>query len=311
MKKLLLLCTVLLALLAFAACADEEPHTHAFGDWSVTTQATCMAEGKQTRTCSCGATETQSIPATGVHTYGTDNRCTACGEQLVYTEGLVMTPIKDGAAYAVTHIGGTNVSEIVLPAYHEGKPVTELRGLLVDAQGVLSAQRVTSVVLSANVTFVDPKVFEGCTSLVAITVAADNAVYSSVNGCLVETDKHLLVVGCNGAQLPSDGSVTAIGAYAYYKNTALTELTIPHSVVTIAPDAFYGCEGLVSVVIKSNESNADPAQPNPVLDGWIVRAETGAVSVNVNDAAENACLLTGAYQGYEWSRIAADDSIRY
>ena len=311
MKKLLLLCSVLLALLSFAACSDEEPHTHTFGDWSVTTNATCMAEGKQTRTCSCGATETQAIPATGVHTYGVDNRCTACGEQLAYTEGLVMTPIKDGAAYAVTYVGSTNTSEIVLPAYYEGKPVTELRGLLVDAQGVISTQKVTSVVLSANVTFVDPKAFEGCTSLVAITVAADNAVYSSVNGCLVETDKQLLVVGCNGAQLPSDGSVTAIGAYAYYKNTALTELTIPHSVVTIAPNAFFGCESLASVVIKSNESSADPTQPNPVLDSWSVGEGAGAVSVNVNDAAENASLLTGEYRGYQWNRVVADDSIRY
>ena len=34
------------------------PHIHAYGEWSVTTPATCTAEGTQSRTCACGATET-------------------------------------------------------------------------------------------------------------------------------------------------------------------------------------------------------------------------------------------------------------
>ena len=44
-------------------------HTHAFGDWEETTPATCTADGEETRTCVCGATETRAIPATG-HTFG-------------------------------------------------------------------------------------------------------------------------------------------------------------------------------------------------------------------------------------------------
>ena len=58
-------------------------HTHAFGDWEETTPATCTKDGVKTRTCACGETETQTIPATG-HTFGdweetTPATCTADG----------------------------------------------------------------------------------------------------------------------------------------------------------------------------------------------------------------------------------------
>lgn len=44
--------------------------THSFGDWTVTTPATCTTDGVETRTCSvCGAVETQVIEATG-HRFG-------------------------------------------------------------------------------------------------------------------------------------------------------------------------------------------------------------------------------------------------
>ncbi len=72
-------------------CTD---HTHAFGDWTVTTPATCTADGVETRSCACGETETRAIPATG-HSFdewtvttpatctkdGVESRtCSACGE---------------------------------------------------------------------------------------------------------------------------------------------------------------------------------------------------------------------------------------
>ena len=71
-------------------CTD---HTHAFGAWTVTTPATCTADGVETRSCACGETETRAIPATG-HTFGdwtvttpatcttdgVETRSCACGE---------------------------------------------------------------------------------------------------------------------------------------------------------------------------------------------------------------------------------------
>ncbi len=53
-----------------AALTIEAPvHVHAWGEWTVTTPATCQAEGVETRTCVCGETETRAIAKVD-HTWG-------------------------------------------------------------------------------------------------------------------------------------------------------------------------------------------------------------------------------------------------
>ena len=54
-------------------CGEKEPgcENHTFGDWVITKNSTCVAEGSKKRTCTvCGVEEVETIPATGVHTYG-------------------------------------------------------------------------------------------------------------------------------------------------------------------------------------------------------------------------------------------------
>ena len=54
---------------------------HTWGEWEVTTPATCTEAGVKTRTCSvCGETETAAIPAAG-HNWGGDNICDDCGAE--------------------------------------------------------------------------------------------------------------------------------------------------------------------------------------------------------------------------------------
>ena len=62
---------------ADVVCGDKVEHTHAFGEWTVTKAATCTEPGEQTRSCECGYTETQVIPATG-HDY-VNGVCANCG----------------------------------------------------------------------------------------------------------------------------------------------------------------------------------------------------------------------------------------
>ena len=56
-------------------CTD---HTHTFGAWTVTTPATCTADGVETRSCACGETETRAIPATGHVDADNDGKCDVC-----------------------------------------------------------------------------------------------------------------------------------------------------------------------------------------------------------------------------------------
>ena len=60
----------------------EAPHVHVWSEWTTTIEATCIAEGKQERSCSCGEKETQSISTLG-HTEVIDSAvaatCTTSG----------------------------------------------------------------------------------------------------------------------------------------------------------------------------------------------------------------------------------------
>ena len=63
----------------------EQPHEHAFGEWTVTKEATCTEDGSKERVCECGEKETEVIAALG-HTAGeevkeneTDSTCTEAG----------------------------------------------------------------------------------------------------------------------------------------------------------------------------------------------------------------------------------------
>ena len=45
--------------------SGEEPHEHEWSEWTVTTKPTCTEKGVETRTCSCGETETREVAALG------------------------------------------------------------------------------------------------------------------------------------------------------------------------------------------------------------------------------------------------------
>ena len=80
--------------LKFEIIDGGSTHTHTYGDWQVTKQATCKEEGSQQRTCSvCGKVETQEIAKLTTHSYKavqvvppttttqgyTVYKCTVCG----------------------------------------------------------------------------------------------------------------------------------------------------------------------------------------------------------------------------------------
>ena len=55
----------------FLEAAVRLTAVHSFGEWSVTTEPTCVDEGVETCGCAgCTATMTRPVSATGIHTYG-------------------------------------------------------------------------------------------------------------------------------------------------------------------------------------------------------------------------------------------------
>lgn len=81
-----------------------QAHAHSYDGGTVTTAATCGSDGVMTYTCSCGATKTEAIPATGQHSpvdvwYALDTHadcttpeyhhvaCSVCGAQMGEVSG--------------------------------------------------------------------------------------------------------------------------------------------------------------------------------------------------------------------------------
>ena len=78
MKKVLVFLTLTVVLLmCLVSCFEQPEHTHNFGEWSTTKNATCTEDGVKTRYCDCGEKQSDTISATG-HNY-VDNVCTNCG----------------------------------------------------------------------------------------------------------------------------------------------------------------------------------------------------------------------------------------
>lgn len=161
---------------------------HSWGEWTVTVGPGCTAEGEEERTCSeCGETQSRSVPAAGHKTgsgYGYDSEkhwrvCTVCGERVgeethtadggtctvcgyaasTSDEILIYASSADGSSYTVTGLSGSG--DIVVPAYHNGKPVTAI------GRHAFEGSSVTAVTLPDSVTSIQPYAFSGCSSLVS------------------------------------------------------------------------------------------------------------------------------------------------
>lgn len=104
-----------------------------------------------------------------------------------------------------------------------------------------------TVYLGKKVSQIGNSAFGLCSALESICVHSENEVYRSQSNCLIRKQDKLLVTGCKTSQIPTDGSVTGIGAFAFEGCTGLTELTIPDSILAIEKGAFRDCNALTTV----------------------------------------------------------------
>jgi len=111
----------------------------------------------------------------------------------------------------------------------------------------------TSVTIGSGVTTIGDKAFY-CDSLSNITVNPLNASYSSLDGCLFNSNK-TTIIQCPRGKTGSyaiPNSVITVGDSAFYNCDGLTSVAIPDSVIAISDWAFYWCDGLTSVTIPDS-----------------------------------------------------------
>ena len=113
----------------------------------------------------------------------------------------------------------------------------------------------TNITIPDSVTSIERGAFDSCTGLTDLTVSPNNPVYFSAGNCVIEKESRSLIFGCKNSVIPSDGSVTNIGDFAFYGCTGLTSITIPSSVTSIGDWAFSGCTGLTNITIPDSVTN--------------------------------------------------------
>ncbi|MBR4730135.1 MAG: leucine-rich repeat domain-containing protein, partial [Prevotella sp.] len=113
----------------------------------------------------------------------------------------------------------------------------------------------TSVTIPNSVTSIGKLAFSYCSSLTSIKVEAENTKYDSRDNCnaIIETESNTLIAGCQKTTIPN--SVTAIGEYAFYGCDGLTSVIIPNGVTSIGDFAFYDCIDLTSVTIPNGTTS--------------------------------------------------------
>lgn len=111
-----------------------------------------------------------------------------------------------------------------------------------------------SIVIPQNVSTIYGDSFFYCTALESITVEKGNYKYYSSGNCVIEKESGCVILGCKTSVIPSDGSIKAIGAYAFYACNGLKQIEIPAGVEKIGYQSFAGCSSLTEIVIPETVS---------------------------------------------------------
>ncbi|MBQ8341805.1 MAG: leucine-rich repeat domain-containing protein [Clostridia bacterium] len=313
---------------------ENQPHEHVFGNWTVIKKATCGAAGQSLRLCSCGEREYQTEFATGMHLYGSDNRCVVCKNLWEYFEGLEYVLSTDGLSYTVTGYFGDIGEELILPCFYNNLPVTAI------GEGAFrQLEELKEVHLTDYITVIGAGAFEECASLTTV---------------VFEKNSHLTAIGARAFaktgitlfEIPA--GVVIVGDGAFAECTALEELTVAEgnsryviskngslvdragatllrvgstgeiptdvTVRSIAAYAFAGC-GEDEIKISGSVTEIAPnafvgCKSTKVTftraENWLIFAEKDAIdgtAVDVTDSAKNMAALLGDYRESYWYYI--------
>ena len=291
MKKLWCILSLLLALVCvFAACDTETPngdtntpnteqnggggdnqpsHTHAFGEWSVSKVATCVAKGEEKRTCACGESETRDV-AKLEHTYGN------------WSVSKTATCVAKGEEKRTCTCGASEIREIAATGEHvylnwtERTPATCAEAGEEFGACSCGATDTREIPATGEHFYNEQNVCTGCNTPLQYTeglqyeLNADETAYIVTGIGAAVTDPLIIIIPNYHQGLP----VTSIGAEAFSGCTSLRYIRIPESVTSIGYDAFSNCTSLQGKVHNNGKYLGNNTNPYLVLLGVVNKIAT-------------------------------------
>ncbi len=187
-------------------------------------------------------------------------RIGALGEADEGTDGLDFYPLPDGT-YGVMYGKTKYLAEIVVPATHKGKAVTQILPYAFESAPNLTSillpesltnigefafsrcSKLTSITIPSGVTNIGGRAFDSCSKLQSVTFTEDS---------LCETLGVCVFCGCESlASVTIPSSVTSIGGSAFEGCAELIDVTIPRGVTGIENRTFHDCSKLQSVTFAN------------------------------------------------------------
>lgn len=166
----------------------------------------------------------------------------------------------------------------------------------------------THIYIPSSITKIEKQPFLGCETLSSIEVSADNLIYHSENNCLIETASKTLIAGCKNSVIPTDGSITSIGAYAFLRCKNLTSIDIPEIISSIGEGAFAECINLKNITISnsvkigeqafygcSNLGNINIPIGNPIIESYTFTSCKSLTEITIPKGITT--IEVGAFEG--------------
>ena len=240
MKKLVylsLVCITAICLILLTGC--NETHTHNFGEWTVTKEASCLEDGSRTRACQCGESETKTIPAAG-HTEeivaGTPATCTESG-------------LTEGKKCSVC--GETTLNQEEIPPLNHSYKYTEIIDENGDIATMVVCQREGCDHIStstAGLYDADDNLVASWAELVNVYgLEAQNGSFPNLSRVIYENETLQ-----KGSHLIIDDSITEVNFEFLLGCPNITRVFIPSSVIKIMNTILDNCINLTEISVDED-----------------------------------------------------------